>query len=174
MAKEKSIPKRWYNRYILLLLFSLLAFPLGLYGLWKSEVISKIWKVIFAVIILFVYVPYLYRDWDSRADRASSSDLSRNLSSTPEQIEKVIIPRYSVIKEEKMPPYKIAYDIRIDQEYSKSELELIRAEILEDTEDYDRTFILFYLPGMKVDAGAWARGHSEDGGVEIMDYMWTD
>lgn len=169
MTKEKTEIQRWYNRPVLLVLLSVLVFPLGLYGLWKSEVISKIWKVVFAAIILFVYVPFLYSDWDSRIDQASNPNTSSNLSATPEQIERVVIPRYSIIKEEKMPPYKIAYDIRIDEKYSKAELELIRSEILEETGDYERTFILFYLPGMEVDAGAWARGHSEDGGVEIMD-----
>lgn len=45
------IASKWYNKQWLVFLLCLLFFPVGLYGLWKSQVISKGWKTGVTVII---------------------------------------------------------------------------------------------------------------------------
>lgn len=69
---------------------------------------------------------------------------------------------YSVINKTKFLKYKLSYDIRIEMKGAlptKEELTEV-AQQLWELEKYDKTFVCFYLPGMQVDAGAYATGHS--------------
>ncbi|GAB5403960.1 MAG: hypothetical protein Aurels2KO_21910 [Aureliella sp.] len=67
---------------------------------------------------------------------------------------------FRIIDEVKMAPYKRAVDIRLDGRVSEATLESLAKSIkAADGASYDRTFIGYYLPGMKVDSGYWATTH---------------
>ncbi len=51
----------------------------------------------------------------------------------------------------------MAFRLRTTRELTRAEIRKI-AERLRD-ERAERTFIVYYLPGMDVDAGAWASSH---------------
>jgi len=67
---------------------------------------------------------------------------------------------WSVINETKVANIKRQLDIRIDQKISKESLRTLALKIRsQDPAQYQRTFILYFLPGMRTDAGAWASTH---------------
>jgi hypothetical protein len=68
---------------------------------------------------------------------------------------------YKVIGREIIPGKKRGVDILINRRVSKKVLHLIALEVKNaDSNSYDRTFIGYYLPGMKVNSGYWATTHS--------------
>lgn len=46
---EISVTKKWYNKVWLDLLLYILIVPVGLYGIWKSQKIKKVWKILFSL-----------------------------------------------------------------------------------------------------------------------------
>ena len=66
-----------------------------------------------------------------------------------------------VIKDDrKIAPLKRSVDIRLKQKITEDELLKVAHQIIKmDSRENERTFILYYLPGMKLDAGAWAKSH---------------
>lgn len=67
---------------------------------------------------------------------------------------------YSVIDETTVPGSKRSLDVRLDQKVSEETLREIALELQASvSQDYDRTFIAYYLPDMTVGAGAWATSH---------------
>lgn len=67
---------------------------------------------------------------------------------------------YEKTVEEDRPPQKLSVCIRLPHRISEQELREIANEVRNNAgRRYDRLFILYYLPGMKVDAGAWASSH---------------
>ena len=75
----------------------------------------------------------------------------------------------------KLAPLKRSVDIRLKRKITEDELLKVAHQIRKmDPRENERTFILYYLPGMKLDAGAWAKSHfKRDKIVDfgIMDYM---
>ncbi len=67
---------------------------------------------------------------------------------------------YTVINEEKIPEMKRSVDVRLNRKVSKEVLEALGNKIKnQDSSNYERTFVGYYLPGMKVNAGYWATTH---------------
>lgn len=67
---------------------------------------------------------------------------------------------YTVIDTDIIPGIKRSLDVRLNQKVSQDVLRAIALELKSnDSRQYDRTFIAYYLPGMTVDAGAWATTH---------------
>ncbi|MCP4161200.1 MAG: hypothetical protein GY760_14090 [Deltaproteobacteria bacterium] len=68
---------------------------------------------------------------------------------------------------------KASYDVEVDLVQNRlpneSELKNIALEIKEDSGPVNNLFICFYLPGMKINAGAYATGHQCN--IEIQEYM---
>ncbi len=48
---EQLQPKKWYDKTSIVILLCIFLFPVGLYALWKSNVIEKKWKIIDTIII---------------------------------------------------------------------------------------------------------------------------
>ena len=67
---------------------------------------------------------------------------------------------YSVISGNEYKNYKRSIDVRLNKKVSKQDLRSI-AEKLKKSEKkkYERIFIAYYLPNMKVGSGAWATSH---------------
>jgi len=71
-----------------------------------------------------------------------------------------ILNEYSIIKKESIPSIKASIDVRLNREFNKTSIEKLARKLKKDLqEDYDRIFISYYLPGMKVGSGAWATSH---------------
>ncbi|MCH7482330.1 MAG: hypothetical protein IIC95_05530 [Chloroflexi bacterium] len=82
---------------------------------------------------------------------------------TPTPTATPVIPAegsYSVIGTGIVPGVKRSLDVRLSEKVSEDVLRAIAIELkASDSREYDRTFILYYLPDMTVDAGAWATTH---------------
>ncbi len=67
---------------------------------------------------------------------------------------------YSIIDSSALPGIKRSVDVRLNKKVSERILRAIARKLKsQDSRDYDRTFIAYYLPGMAVGAGAWATTH---------------
>jgi len=67
---------------------------------------------------------------------------------------------YTVIGTETVPHIKRSLDVRLNKKVSEDVLRAIALELKSnDSNRYARTFIVYYLPGMTVDAGGWATSH---------------
>ena len=67
---------------------------------------------------------------------------------------------YTVIGTETVPHIKRSLDVRLNKKVSEDVLRAIAFELKSnDSNRYARTFIVYYLPGMTVDAGGWATSH---------------
>lgn len=82
------------------------------------------------------------------------------------------IPPYSIEKHSCFEPYKCSYDVRIKTKLSEDELLTIAYEIFDDVPAVNKVFIMFYLPCMKIDSGAWASAIFDPTvKINIMDFM---
>ena len=67
---------------------------------------------------------------------------------------------YTIIDKNIVPGIKRSLDIRLNKKVSKDVLKSIAMELKNsDSNSYERTFIGYYLPEMKVNAGYWATTH---------------
>jgi hypothetical protein len=68
--------------------------------------------------------------------------------------------KYSIIETNVLPKIKRSLDVRLNKRVSEDALRLIALELKsQDSKRYERTFIAYYLPDMKVGEGAWATTH---------------
>jgi hypothetical protein len=74
--------------------------------------------------------------------------------------ETIEAPSYSIISENQSKDVKRSVDVRLEKKVSAEVLKTI-AEKIKGTErkKFERTFITYYLPEMKVGSGAWATSH---------------
>lgn len=80
---------------------------------------------------------------------------------------------YSIVNKDILLPHKASYDVRIFEKLSESQLQKISRELHRQSQNATKVFVIFYLPGMKVDAGAWATAHKGED-VRIMEFMLND
>lgn len=67
---------------------------------------------------------------------------------------------YSILESHTIPGIKRSLDVRLNERVSELTLQRIALELkARDPRNYERTFICYYLPGMKVGSGAWAITH---------------
>ena len=98
-----------------------------------------------------------------------------------QQLNAVEISDINLLNAEELPGKKFSVDVMVRKRMSKSELQsaaraldfLISAiQRRHGDRRYPRIFITWYLPGMKIGAGAWATTHFEPKlTVNIMDWM---
>ncbi|MDZ4688498.1 MAG: hypothetical protein SH850_25775 [Planctomycetaceae bacterium] len=76
----------------------------------------------------------------------------RKATVIPDDVDYEIVDRYAV------PKTKLSLDIRLNRRVSSEILKSIAEKTYESEHgrSYERVFLTFYLPGMEVDAGAWA------------------
>ncbi|MEQ9507117.1 MAG: hypothetical protein RLO80_12705 [Hyphomonas sp.] len=88
---------------------------------------------------------------------AASDETANDLDAFTDE---VVLPEYSIIDRAASPPQKLAIDIRLPKKVSEQELATIARHLKnQEVSDFDRIFILYYLPEMQVGAGAWASSH---------------
>jgi len=67
---------------------------------------------------------------------------------------------YSIINSDTYLDWKRSLDVRLNKKVSEDTLREIAFKLkAQDPRSYERTFICYYLPGMKIGAGAWATTH---------------
>ncbi|NQT17375.1 MAG: hypothetical protein HQ582_31765 [Planctomycetes bacterium] len=102
---------------------------------------------------------------DSSARPATTPPASQTSIPTPrsEQPTATSIPKdvtYTIIEKNIVPGIKRSLDIRLNRKVSQDVLSSIAMELKNsDPNSYERTFIGYYLPDMKVGAGCWATTH---------------
>lgn len=73
-----------------------------------------------------------------------------------------LIP-YKILKKDRLANIKLSLDVEvpvIDQRLpNEEELGDLSAYLAKASGDYERVFVVFYLPGMEVDAGGFATAH---------------
>ena len=90
------------------------------------------------------------------------------LASLGSDDEASVLPRYTIISESTMSPWKRSMDVRIERRATEEELRAIAAKLkARDRRSYNRTFISYYLPGMKPGSGHWASTHYEGDKVQV-------
>jgi hypothetical protein len=70
---EKSLSK-WYSKQWLVILLCVFFFPVGLYGLWKSESFSKGGKIAITIIIAFFIFAQISNQFDTADQSASTTN----------------------------------------------------------------------------------------------------
>ena len=83
---------------------------------------------------------------------------------------------YAVIERAETRNIKVSYDLRVDlvdgRLPSEAELAAISRHLHAKERTHERTFVLFYLPGMPPGAGAFATAHHNPSlKVKVLDYM---
>ena len=79
---------------------------------------------------------------------------------------------YEIIEKSSLHKIKLSIDIRLEREVPESFLRKFALKLREDEPvKYDRIFILYYLPGMEIDAGAWASSHFNPN-LKVEKYEW--
>jgi hypothetical protein len=69
---------------------------------------------------------------------------------------------YSIIDSDTFLDYKHSVDVRLNKKVSENTLRNIALKLkAQESRDYERTFICYYLPDMEVGHGAWATTHFE-------------
>lgn len=76
------------------------------------------------------------------------------------QVPAVVPPRYTIIKNESMPPFKHTIEIVLDEQATTAQLEFIAHSIRNaEKHTYDRTFIGYYLKTDLLPKMYWATSH---------------
>jgi len=58
----ESDNKKWYDKTVLVIFLLVIFFPVGLYGLWKSNTFSGLWKSILTILVIIVVFAALSDD----------------------------------------------------------------------------------------------------------------
>jgi hypothetical protein len=77
---------------------------------------------------------------------------------------------YTIINRVLNLSYKASYDVRISKKLSKPDLRRISFDLQEKSSSAKKVFVVFYLPGMQLNAGGWATAHQGED-VRIMNFM---
>jgi hypothetical protein len=140
---EQHKEKKWYDNKLVVTLLCIVFFPVGLYALWKSNTISKGWKVgVTIVIALFVVIGVSNKD-----DSVSSTD-TISANSQPDKDKKNKASETPTVEAQKAEQQeKIA-----KAEQQKKEAE--RAEIAAQKEKVSKAIDQAYKNGLlqKVDS----------------------
>jgi len=111
-------------------------------------------------IILIIGVSSLYIGCTDNAETTAAqeqSGISNPSSKTSSDARKL---SYSIISDKSYNNIKRSVDVRLNSRITKDALGKFAKIIkLGDKNSYQRTFISYYLPGMKVGEGAWATTH---------------
>ena len=69
--------------------------------------------------------------------------------------------KYKILNKEEFLDYKLSFDIEIPDKISADKIKKIANKIYKKYKGvkYRKVFICYYLPGMLLNAGAWATSH---------------
>jgi hypothetical protein len=99
--------------------------------------------------LLFAVLPALLT-----VSACDSPERSPDASQVPNDVE------VTIINENVVPGARRSLDVRLSRRLTEEELEAVALDLRDRADsDFPRTFIVYYLPGMRVDAGGWATTH---------------
>lgn len=92
--------------------------------------------------------------------------------------ESAVIP-FRVLKRYELGPIKLSLDVEIPlvegRLPTEAELASLSRHLVSQEKTHERTFVVFYLPGMEVDAGGFATAHhNPELEVNILEYKLID
>lgn len=144
----------------------------------KAKVISNLVVAVIALLVVgFAYkslsnssvpkhstYPEIHSDQESSVNSSTSnvSDLetSLNKEKSYESDFKVEGFGFKIINESSIPGVKYSFDIRLNEKTSTKELTKIANHLRSQLgQEYEKIFIVYYLPGMKIGSGGWATSH---------------
>ena len=99
---------------------------------------------------------------DQTVDEAGNVTLRESVSDNQPTQEPTIPDdvSYSIIDSTAIAGIKRSLDVRLNKRVAENTLHAIALKLKsQDSQDYDHTFIVYYLPDMTVGAGAWATTH---------------
>ena len=100
---------------------------------------------------------------DSGSSGGSSGSSNSKNQPSPARVPVPAIPAdvtYSIIDCDTYLNYKRSLDVRLNKKVSEKTLRAIALKLkAQDSKNYERTFICYYLPNMEVGASAWATTH---------------
>ena len=103
------------------------------------------------------------REYSLQIKELKSEVDSYQKANDPAPAPATIIPddvTYSIINSDIIPSIKRSLDIRLNKKVSEKTLRAIALKLKgQDFRNYERTFIVYLLPGMAVGAGCWATTH---------------
>lgn len=139
----------------------------------KSNKGCMVWLLTFLLIIIAVNLDSIVHQLKFHFRSKDSKVVRNSLPARPKQAEeekakdlkadqRSLIP-YTVINRSEAGTAKVSYDLRVDIVDgglpTTEELADVAGHLKSKESYHDRTFVLFYLPGMVVDAGAFASAH---------------
>jgi len=88
---------------------------------------------------------------------------------------KNLVP-YKILNKSEMGTIKVSFDVEVgvvdDRLPNENELAAISEHLIKNEQKHDRSFVVFYLPKMKIGAGGFATAHHNPKmEVKIMKYM---
>jgi len=91
---------------------------------------------------------------DRQQEDRQQSESSPHMASIPADVS------YFIIDSDILPGVKRSLDVRLNKKVSEDTLRAIALKLKsQDSREYERTFICYWLPGMEVGSGAWATTH---------------
>ena len=118
---------------------------------------------LFGGIFLIGYIASLFPQRNSTLHRPSDQPSPESAQEPPIRVAHSRVVEgvsFSVIHDDSVPGAKRTIDVRLEGRVSEDALRIIAQQLKStETEEYLRTFILYYLPGMEIDRGAWASSH---------------
>jgi hypothetical protein len=116
--------------------------------------ISAGWAFLILLIVTISIINIFKAIYQDDRSTTSTSPASQRAPS-------IRLPNFEIINDETFLDYKRTLDIRLKHRVSEDNLRKIAIRLKRsDTNEYERTFITYYLPGMKVGTGAvWASSH---------------
>lgn len=126
-----------------------------------------IWAVggVGVLFILGLVGHYVFSEGSGARNRSSRVPIQRSSASPGPSVgsRRSKLIDFTVIKREEFLDYKVSYDVRVGladgRLPTKEELAAVSRYLHSKEKKHERTFVSFYLPGMKVDAGAFATAH---------------
>ena len=102
--------------------------------------------------------------------KSEATDTTKQSLGTAQVSSSTGIPKYTIIEDENLAHFKRSVDVRLSKKVSEEALHSIALEIKKlDRQEYDRTFMCYFLPYMVVNSGAWATTHFDpDVDVQIL------
>jgi len=97
----------------------------------------------------------------TQEEHSANANYSQNMESTSDHSTKIEDEvTYSIVDSYILPGIKRSLDVRLNKKVSESTLRTIALKLkAQDPRSYERTFISYILPGMKLNSGAWATTH---------------
>lgn len=144
--------KEWYDKTWLVILLCIFFFPVGLYALWKSSVISKDWKIGGTIIIGLLITGAVIDKNDNNKPKGENSNSQQNTTTVKDKVSNA--PQKKLTNEEYLNFYTTKFsNIKLEKMFDvaplyKNYVDSLR-NVLQDMEYNDSVFHIFENKSIK-------------------------